>query len=212
MSISEPWTPVDQQPGHPLAVLDGASSPWGRLHVMLGPVNRYGARWFRLHAHAGPPVLEGLHHRGSLPPYCWIEVARTAELGDDDYVRLFALLRPLVPPGGHVMVEYDSPARAETAEALAEGVPPVVTPLGAQLVRAGFAPRFKDWSISEGGREGPRKLQCYVPADDASVRVWRDDAVRCLQTFLASSGSGARIPVQRARERAQHLLAFLGST
>ncbi len=208
MSTIRPWTPAAREPGHPLAALERASSSWGRLGVALGPVNRYGARWFSLHSSVGP-LLEGLYSEGPLPSYNWIEVARTAELQDDEYVRLFALLRPLVPPGGHIMVEYDSPSRAETARALTAGVPPAATPLGAQLVRAGFPPRFKDWSISEGGREGPRKLQCYAPPNDATARAWREDAVRCLEAFLMAMGSDARDDVQRACERARRLLTLL---
>ncbi|HWQ28928.1 MAG TPA: DUF1122 family protein [Dehalococcoidia bacterium] len=177
--------------------------------MSLGPVSRYGARWFRLDAD-GVTLLEGLHHRGPLPSHCWVEVARTAELDDEGYAHLFAWLRRLLPPGGHLMVEYDSPARADVAAALAAGVPPAATSLGEQLLRAGFAPRFKDWSISEGGLEGPRKLQCYVPPDDGTARLWRQDAIRSLRAFLKGATSAGRPVVALARERARRVLSFLG--
>lgn len=209
MSPTPRWVPLEQEPDHPLAALHGAETPLGRLRVFLGPSSRYGARWFRLDAD-GAMLLEGLHHRGPLASHCWVEVAGTAELDDERYAHLFAWLRRLVPPGGHLMVEYDSPARADVAAALAAGVPPAATSLGEQLIRGGFAPRFKDWSISEGGLEGPRKLQCYVPSDDGTARVWREDAIRSLHAFLEAATSGEQPVLALARERARRVLKLLG--
>jgi hypothetical protein len=209
MSTTALWIPIEQEPDHPLSVLHGTDSSFGDLRVTLGPSSRYGARWFRLFGASGTMVLEGLHNRGPLASQRWIEVAQTAELDDAGYVRLFELLRPLVPPGGHLMVEYESPARADVAAALAAGVPPAATSLGEQLIAAGFSPRFKDWSISEGGLEGPRKLQCYIPLDDGSARLWREDALRSLQAFLAGAAEDARPLLVRARERALRVLTLL---
>ena len=56
------------------------------------------------------------------------------------------------------MAEYDSEARRVTAQALAARVPPLATPLGALMTAVGCGDAFKVWYISEGGREGPRKL------------------------------------------------------
>jgi hypothetical protein len=38
--------------------------------------------------------------------------------------RLMALLGELIPPGGHLMLEYESPRWASTARALNLGAPP----------------------------------------------------------------------------------------
>ncbi len=185
MSVSSVWASAQNRPDHPLAALDGAATPLGLVRAEVGPVSRYGASAFRLLAPDGSVLLIGLHHTGPLPSYNWVEVISTADLSDDVVISLFSLLHLLIPPGGHVMVEYDSSVRAATARALALGAPPLATPLGAQLVRAGFAPRFKDWSVSEGGLEGPRKLQCYVSPDAATEAVWRAEAAQALQRFLA---------------------------
>jgi hypothetical protein len=203
------WAPASDDEGHPLATLDGATTSLGVVRAEAGPSSRYGARAFRLLASDGAVLLVGLHHAGPLPSHNWVEVVSTPDLPDDVLVSLFSLLRPLIPPGGHVMVEYDSPVRAETARALALGVPPLATPLGAQLVRAGFAPRFKDWSIAEGGLEGPRKLQCYVPPDAATAAVWRAEAILSLRAFLMDARS-QRPGALAARQRASILLPMVG--
>ncbi len=208
MSSSALWHPVEREPDHPLAALARSASPFGRLQVALGPHSRYGARWFRL-ASDGHLLAEGLYNHGPRPSFCWIEIARTADLDDDRYAALFGLLRPLIPPGGHIMVEYDSPARADVAQALAAGVPPAATSLGEQLIRARFGPRFKDWAIAEGGLEGPRKLQCYSPPDDATARVWAAEAASALRTFLNEAASDRTPTVAQALERARRVLAFL---
>lgn len=209
MSSTARWTPAEREPEDPLAALTRLASPFGSLHVALGPRSRYGARWFRLCAGHDLLLVEGLYHRGRRPSYCWIEIARTADLEDEGYAALFELLRPLIPPGGHIMVEYDSPARADVAQALATGVPPAATSLGEQLVRAGFGPRFKDWAIAEGGLEGPRKLQCYVPPDGLTAHAWTVEAADALRAFLAKTALD-RIPaVLAARERAERVLALL---
>ena len=220
----ESWAPVSDSPDHPLAVLEGKELAGGRLLVMLGPHSRFGARYFRLLVEgpagttAGEPVLIGLHNRGPYPSYNWIEVAATKErlsisgsdfeIGPKGIERLFQLLFELLPPGGHLMVEYDSPERAETATGLAHGVPAIATPLGQQLFRIGFGAHFKDWQIAEGGAEGPRKLQAYKPAAEADVQRWRRAAARELQAFLGGPAPSSDV-VRKARERAGTLLSGL---
>ena len=203
-------------------MLEGASLGGGRLRVLLGPSSRFGARYFRLLLEGSPsalPVLSGLHHSGYLPTYNWIEVAEThtrvpleaggeVDLGDEAIERLFALLFDLLPPGGHLMVEYDSPQRAETARALAQNVPAIATPLGDTLFRLGFGAHFKDWQIAEGGSEGPRKLQAYKPASEADARRWRSEAARRLRALLAAPAPASEVG-RAARERAERLLPLL---
>jgi hypothetical protein len=221
------WTPVDREPSHPLAALDGHEVAGARLRVFLGPTSRFGARYFVFVIDASDgrlsrPVLQGLHRSGPLPSYNWVEVAETSEranfpdgdelaLGADGVERLFRLLVELLPAGGHLMVEYDSPQRAETARDLAHNVPALATPLGELLFRVGCGARFKDWQIAEGGAEGPRKLQAYKPLSDEHAQRWREEASRELQAFLERTApdSDAAHP---ARERAQGLLRLLSDT
>lgn len=219
------WTPVVEEPSHPLAALEGAPLAGGRLSVFLGRQSRFGARYFLLllsdsdGALSEAPVLSGLHHSGPLPSYNWVEVAETnaeapfpggrvVTVSADEQQRLFRLLLDLLPPGGHLMVEYDSPQRAETARALALAVPPIATALGALLFRIGFGARFKDWQIAEGGSEGPRKLQAYKPVSEEHAHGARDDATATLRAFLESSTSETEV-VAAARTRAAELLTEL---
>ena len=207
------WMPATDEPGHPLVALDGESLAGGRLQVRLGPASRFGARYFvvLLDPDGGQPLLTGLHHSGPLPSYNWVEVAETNEAaaGADGLRRLFELLLSVLPPGGHLMVEYDSAQRAETAQALARGVPAIATPLGELLLSIGCGAKFKDWQIAEGGSEGPRKLQAYKPPSEEHARRWRREAVQDLRAFLNSAGRDASEPVSAARRRAQELLPAL---
>ena len=219
------WAPVSSELEHPLAILDGRETAGGLLRVLLGPTSRFGARYFAVmveHESLGPgsdPALIGLQRSGPLPSYNWIEVAHTNErpalpngdsvdLGPEGVARIFALFLSVIPPGGHLMVEYDSPQRAETARALALGVPPIATPLGELLFRLGYAARFKDWQIAEGGSEGPRKLQAYHAPSEEQAHRWQHEARQELDVFLRSSQHGSEI-VQSARRRAVGLLPLL---
>ncbi len=225
MNGQKTWISVSQEADHPLAALEGQPLAAGRLRVELGPTSRFGARYFNLtletaESHIGQrPVLRGLHHSGPLPSYNWIEVAETndhialpngdqIELGTKGIEELFALLFAVLPPGGHLMVEYDSAQRAETAHALAHGVPAIATPLGGLLFRLGFGAHFKDWQIAEGGSEGPRKLQAYKPPSDDDAERWRREAARQLEAFLAGPPPTSDL-IQAARERAAELLPTL---
>ncbi len=195
--------------------------------MLLGPTSRFGARYFALFLKCADgvltadPVLSGLHRTGPLPSYNWIEVAETNEqvvlsdgsdvdVGPEGIERLFGLLLASLPPGGHLMVEYDSAQRAETARALVHGVPALATPLGELLFRIGCGARFKDWQIAEGGSEGPRKLQAYKPPSPEHAHRWRREVAQELQAFLQRPPPTSQI-VQAARERAAALLPLLSS-
>ena len=223
----ERWTPVSEEPAHPLAALEGQPLAGAELRVLLGPSSRFGARYFALlltdaeGRASREPVLSGLHHQGPLPSYNWIEVAETnqrvrlsgddaIDLGQDGLEQLLRLLLAMLPPGGHLMVEYDSGQRAETAQALAHGVPPIATPLGELLFRVGFGAHFKDWQIAEGGSEGPRKLQAYKPPSPEDARRWAQRAAEELRAFVDQPQSTSEV-VRAARERAQALLPLLAS-
>jgi hypothetical protein len=198
------WHPAAEEPDHLLASLEGA--PIGEdaaLAVLLGPRNSVGARYFRLYLDSGElgptvePVVFGLQNSGPFPGFNWIEIiewrdgllladGRTVEVPTGIERLLFQRLGELIPAGGHLMAEYDSPARTITERALAGRVPPIATPLGAMLRAAGCGDAFRDWYISEGGREGPRKLQGFRAVDAEHARRRAREMVPQLETFLAS--------------------------
>jgi hypothetical protein len=155
-----------------------------------------------------------------MPSYNWIEVAETVQPdqpgrreqspAEETDCPLFRFLVSVLPSGGHLMVEYDSPERAETARGLAAGIPAIVTPLGSALYCAGCGARFKDWQIAEGGSEGPRKLQAYVPPSDEISQRWEREAADQLERFLAQAGGESDVWLH-ARERARSLIDGLRS-
>ncbi len=217
------WRPAA---GHPLAVLDGLALGACQLGVLLGPKNNVGSTYFRLvlrdaAGREGEPYPAlGLYNHGPFPAYNWVELIRYEPLISFGPERLdlrasgaeepiFAALSSLVPPGGHLMVEYDSPGHAETARGLALGFPPAVTPLGYRLFQAGCR-SFRDWYISEGGREGPRKLQGFKPLNEEARREKDGLLRREVEEFLGREALGAHQPLEaEARERGRRLLEAL---
>ncbi len=170
---------------HPLGRLQDRSLGGCRLLGLLGPKNSVGARYFQLFLTddrgrlSDDFVALGLHNAGPYPGYNWIDLIRyqgapafegdVIELADKGRARrLFRSLSELVPPGGHLMVEYESPGQRESVRLLALGYPPATTPLGRLLFQAGCR-SFRDWYISEGGREGPRKLQGFKPLNQTNA-------------------------------------------
>ena len=87
-------------------------------------------------------------------------------------VALFRLLASLIPPGGHIMVWCEGQPHRTSYLALTKGVPPIVTPLGRLLWKAGF---FKDrfFDLPEGGWEGEQKLWAEKPLDTTMGERWR---------------------------------------
>jgi len=175
------------------------------IEVWLGSRNAVGAQYFRLHlvsplGRPVEPVLFGLQGTGTQPAHHWVEVlhyAETLSVGDGRTVqvpdgverRIFEQLAGAVPPGGHFLVEYESPARAVTASALAAGVPPLATPLGALLYATGCGDAFRDWYHPEGGREGARKLQGFRAPDAAHARRRGLEMLAELRSFMERAAS-----------------------
>ncbi len=198
------WRPAGSEPSHPLAALDAAEVGQGvGLSVELGPLNRAGARHFRAFLEADElgrtlaPVFEGLHHTGPYPAHNWVEVthfrghapvaAGDVEVPEGIDVQIVERLAALVPPGGHLMMEYESDHRRVTARALAQRVPPVATPLGGMMFAAGCGVAFRDWYLAEGGREGPRKLQGHRAVDVAHEASRYPSMLADLERFLETS-------------------------
>lgn len=187
---------------HPLAALQGKEIGPYRLIVLLGPKNNVGSRYFQLFlagAQGGlseDPLALGLFNTGLYPAFNWVELThyepvaalagRRSDIREAGHDRaLFEMLSALVPAGGHLMVEYDSPSQEATARVLTLGYPPATSPIGYRLFQAG-ARSYRDWYISEGGREGPRKLQGFKPLNEDIAREKTAALLAEVQAVLAA--------------------------
>lgn len=209
---------------HPIGRLQGLALGSYRLLALLGPKNNVGSRYYQLFLVDGggrlseEPLAFGLHNSGPYPGYNWLEVVRyepAPRIGEgvadiraaEVEQQLFDALSSLVPAGGHLMVEYDSPGQRDTERTLTLGYPPVTSPTGHLMFRAGCR-SFRDWYISEGGREGPRKLQGFVPLNEEIARERTDTLRRDLEAFLVAPEPKGEYG-SRARERAADTLREL---
>jgi hypothetical protein len=188
---------------HPLGRLHGAALGAYRVIALVGPKNNVGSRYFQLFLADGEgglsddPLALGLQNSGRFPAFNWIELTHYREVlrvggemldlpttGLD--LALFEMLKQFVPPGGHIMVEYDSPTHRAAERILTLGYPPVCSPIGYLMFGIGCR-SYRDWYISEGGREGPRKLQGFMPLNEEingeKASLLRDQ----LERFLARS-------------------------
>jgi hypothetical protein len=191
-------------PEHPLQSLENHLLGRYRLHLQqLKPLRFSGWRGFALalRDRAGtllqPAAVEGIYSAGgkdNVKPWMDITVAEVLEgrAGSRLNLRqagmmheLFQALSQLIPPGGHLMVSYEdlNPVHRETDQALAVGVPPVLTPLGLLLFMSGFR-LVKNWYLSEGGHEGPRKLWGEKPPDKSWSLLWDQATARELLQYL----------------------------
>jgi hypothetical protein len=199
--------------------------PFGLAWLERRPSAHAGRLYFRLglEGEGAPsgPILWGVACTGGPRAPGWIDATylgiaefadgttrSLADLSVED--ALFALLGAEIPPNGWLALAYesfgrDAPLLRETRRLLARGVPPVVTPLGRLLHRAGCGWHIRDWYIAEGGREGPRKLQGFKPAHAESERRRREETVRALRRFLDAAGDDADLAAARAA--AERILA-----
>jgi hypothetical protein len=221
--VSKGWSPPGE---HPLARLHGTPLGDHRLLALLGPKNNVGSRYFQLFLADGEGQLGdgslalGLYNSGQFPAYNWVELTqyrpmqrfagRVLDLAAEGLDRrLFEMLLALVPPGGHLMIEYDSPGQKATERILTLGYPPATSPLGYLMFTSGCR-SYRDWYISEGGREGPRKLQCFKPLNE-DIRSEKEEKLRGeLEAFLARSEDPVRDEwTELARRLARAVLAAL---
>jgi len=219
---------------HALGRLQGAVLGEYRLIALLGPKNNVGSRYFQLiladgegrlshsagSGEAPDPLALGMHNTGPYPAFNWIEMTQYREvlrIGGETLDlpatrldrALFELLAQFVPAGGHMMVEYDSPTHRATARMLTLGLPPVCSPIGYLMFGTGCR-SYRDWYISEGGREGPRKLQGFMPLNDEIRREKTGKLGEELSAFLSrSDGEPSDEWREVARRTARDVLAAL---
>ncbi len=207
--LSRKWSLPDE---HPVSALDALALGDCRTICLLGPKNAVGSRYFQLFLADSAGQLAkgalalGLHNSGPYPGFNWIEMIQYNEqptftpesdpplprTGEGQGARvsgldeaLFEALSSLVPAGGHLMVEYDSPSHRATERILTLRYPAAASPIGSRLFAVGVR-SYRDWYISEGGREGPRKLQGFKPLN-AEIAAEKTAALRTeLEEILAS--------------------------
>lgn len=222
------WVLADNQQ-HPLGSLQGKGVDSYKLVIWLGPKNKIGATYFQVFLQdavgeiSHQPVVTGLFNTGNYPSYNWLEIIsfaprltfglteQTLEIATNGLVRqLFQYLADLIPPGGHMMVEYDSPEQQDTLRSLALGIPPAATALGYMLLSIGCGAGFRDWYFAEGGSEGPRKLQGYKALNSQHAQLKTKETVQELTAFLNRLPSVPGSELERAaRDRALAILSTL---
>lgn len=212
--------------GHPVAALDGLRLGDAVVVALLGPKNSVGSRYFQLLLAdaagelADEPLALGLHNSGPYPGFNWIELTqfreqigwggRVLDLWATGLERdLFGALAALVPDGGHIMAEYDSPTHRPTERILTLRYPAVCSPIGYLMFEQGVR-SYRDWYISEGGREGPRKLQGFKPLNEANGVEKTAALRRTLESVLAAPPNAAHGKWgELARELGRRALATL---
>jgi hypothetical protein len=128
-------------------------------------------------------------------------------------LRLFQILGDLIPPGGHLMVSYEgeNPIHQKTIKSLSIRVPPAATPLGFLLFRSGFQ-LVKDWYLSEGGFEGPRKLWAEKAPDSNWAEIFYRKTAAQIESFLGKERRPELRDLEEpARERARKIVNIIHS-
>lgn len=183
------------------AICDGGGAP-SRTPLMMGIVSGGGRGvmpWFEMRLYPTVEFADGTDLD-----------ARAAGLE----AAMVDLIGVLIPAGGHVMIEYESPGQSQTHRELLLRVPPAATHLGATMFHAGFRGAFKDWYISEGGHEGPRKLQANKSPTARAARIAMGEHIAELRAFIKRPlplGPADAEVIAIARERARELLKELTS-
>ncbi|MFQ5472864.1 MAG: DUF1122 family protein [Dehalococcoidia bacterium] len=221
--LSRKWSlPSD----HPLSHLHERELGVYRLIVLLGPKNHVGSQYFQLlltdanGSLAAEPLAQGLYNSGPFPAFNWVELTRynskldiagdSVDLAADGLdLQLFRLLSDLVPAGGHLMVEYDSPSQQPSEQVLTRGYPAATSHIGYLMFQVGCR-SYRDWYIPEGGREGPRKLQGFKPWNDEIAREKTKALRKRLSDFVAMGLDATDEDVgPKAMARAHQVLSAL---
>ncbi|MBI51761.1 MAG: hypothetical protein CL779_00895 [Chloroflexi bacterium] len=172
------------------------------FEILIGPSNSIGANYFSIflkkeNTVSLEPIILGLFNSGIYPGYNWLEIInfkkqiafdknQLLEVSEQAELEIFANLGKILPPGGHLMIEYESAYRRLTARSLLVGVPPDATPVGRLLYIAGCGYSIKNWYIPEGGREGLRKLQGFKPLDRQHQIITAKKQINILNQYINS--------------------------
>jgi hypothetical protein len=169
------------------------------------------------------PILSGILSGGGRGVSPWLEGRLYPSVTFPDGVAIDArglgleaeiinLIGRAIPAGGHLMIDYEHEGQRETYVELTLGVPAAATYLGSLMFTAGFRGTFKDWYFSEGGHEGPRKLQANKSPDAASLRRATREHLEQLRAFIRRAAPHDRDQsaiVARAKARARSLIREL---
>lgn len=125
--------------------------------------------------------------------------------------KLFRDLGNIISPGGHLMVSYEGEQiiHSNTTKSLSIGIPPTATPLGFLVFQGGFE-LIKDWYLSEGGHEGPRKLWGEKAPDDAWAQTFYKKTAQQILQFLEGEHNLANKELQEpAIQRSKEILEII---
>lgn len=125
--------------------------------------------------------------------------------------KLFKYLGDAIPPGGHLMVSYEGDQRihSDTIKSLSIGIPPSSTPLGYLIFLAGFQ-YIKDWYLSEGGFEGPRKLWGEKAPDKAWLQIFNEKTIEQIMQFFKKRAVSTHKELEKlARQRAKEIIQII---
>jgi len=170
------------------------------------------------------PIATGIVSGGGREVKPWIEcrLFPRVEFGDRTSIdarglgleaEIVRLMGEWIPPGGHLMLDYENPGQEDTFAELVLGIPPPASYLGFLMFRAGCRSEFKDWYFSEGGHEGPRKLQANKSPDAAAEKLALRGHMKHLRAFIRSPmprGRNEAAIVAGAKARARLLLKEFG--
>jgi hypothetical protein len=200
--------------------LDGKKLNGYTLHIgELKQLRFSGWKGFRLYLRdsssvlSGFPVIKGIYSIGGkdgvkpwmdLEYYEELEFLAEKETKDSLVLsansldrKLFKYLGNIIPPGGHLMVSYDGEQiiHSNTAKSLSIGIPPAATALGFLIFQGGFE-LIKDWYLSEGGHEGPRKLWGEKAPDHTWAKTFYEITAQQLHQFLDEENNLAHKELQ----------------
>lgn len=155
------------------------------------------------------PVVKGTYFAGRgkwIKP--WLEIKYTPSPVEVELCKLFS---DLIPPGGHLMVEYGETEEehVSTAHALQLGISPAVTPLGYLMWQTGFR-AFKDWYFPEGWKEGETKLQGDKLLNKKQEKEMTKKVTAELKKFLEKKPDEEYKEWKEARKIAERILENYG--
>ena len=214
--------------------LEGKKIDGYRLH--LGEVKQLrlsGWKGFTLHIQNShgilgePPVIKGIYSAGGKDGVrSWMDVDYHEELVFIEEKslkkslnlssrrldrKLFRYLGETITHGGHLMVSYEGDQKIHllTENSLNMGTPPAATPLGFLLFQAGFQ-LVKNWYLSEGGHEGPRKLWGEKAPDERWAQVFYRKTFQEIHRFLDKNhDSSQRELMEKSTQRAEEILDLI---